>query len=512
MAKIVLDRIQSGYLSTLQWNNNNQTVEDHLNEQVLYRNNPAGEPNQMLNLLDMNSNDIINANGVFAKDIIIDGISLGGSVQLAQDWAVLLNTLVDNIDYSSKEWAIGTTVPSGSSKDWATFPEDSPVNPGGEFSAFHWASKAADVFADASAAEDVVLVDGQLIVDFNDFNITGSGIYVLGDNVDRGRLTAPDDYAITGPKQVTLNNSYPTGTIIKAAIANTGETGAADIAIANAGYAEEWANLPEDVFVSSDAGGDQIDDFSSLHWSKKAEIFANIAGGSATEDITLTDGQLIVTFNDFSQNGAALYVIGDNVDSGRLTSPLDYVVDSPSQITLANSYPLGTILKSAVSETAETGAIEDANLRVGWAQEWANKAENSLVSAPAGGDLVDDFSALHWSRKAEDFKDAAEAIAGDLASQQLTYVVKTANFSPVNGQALAVDTTLNVVTITLPIAPVPGDTIRIVDYAGTFNTFNCTVARNGENIMGLAEDMNLDLNFSSSDFKFVDSTRGWIIV
>lgn len=37
---------------------------------------------------------------------------------------------------------------------------------------------------------------------------------------------------------------------------------------------------------------------------------------------------------------------------------------------------------------------------VGWATEWANKAEDSLISTDAGGDGVDDYSALHHAAKA----------------------------------------------------------------------------------------------------------------
>lgn len=40
-------------------------------------------------------------------------------------------------------------------------------------------------------------------------------------------------------------------------------------------------------------------------------------------------------------------------------------------------------------------------LDVTYAAEWANKAEDSLVSAAAGGDEVGDYSALHWAKKAE---------------------------------------------------------------------------------------------------------------
>ncbi len=57
---------------------------------------------------------------------------------------------------------------------------------------------------------------------------------------------------------------------------------------------------------------------------------------------------------------------------------------------------------SAAASSASAAATSETNsgLNVGYAEEWANKAEDSLVSAAAGGDLVDDFSALHWANKA----------------------------------------------------------------------------------------------------------------
>jgi hypothetical protein len=54
------------------------------------------------------------------------------------------------------------------------------------------------------------------------------------------------------------------------------------------------------------------------------------------------------------------------------------------------------------------GTVSAANY-VTYAEEWASKAEDSLVSVAAGGNGIDEYSALHWSRKAEDYKDTAEA-------------------------------------------------------------------------------------------------------
>lgn len=48
----------------------------------------------------------------------------------------------------------------------------------------------------------------------------------------------------------------------------------ANLATDRAGYAEEWANLPFETLISAAAGGDQVDDYSALHWSVVAAAFA----------------------------------------------------------------------------------------------------------------------------------------------------------------------------------------------------------------------------------------------
>jgi hypothetical protein len=50
-----------------------------------------------------------------------------------------------------------------------------------------------------------------------------------------------------------------------------------------------------------------------------------------------------------------------------------------------------------------SGFADEAETTVGYSAEWANKAEDSLVSVAAGGDGVDDYSAKHWSNKAQGY-------------------------------------------------------------------------------------------------------------
>ena len=60
MAKITLTDLTSGYKAIAPINANNNRIESHLNDLVLYRDNPGGEDNYMLNDLDMNSYRILN--------------------------------------------------------------------------------------------------------------------------------------------------------------------------------------------------------------------------------------------------------------------------------------------------------------------------------------------------------------------------------------------------------------------------------------------------------------------
>lgn len=60
-------------------NNNFSSLATELNDKVLYRNNPSGEANQMMNSLDMNGNDVLNIG-----DINVQGISVGGIDLIAE--------------------------------------------------------------------------------------------------------------------------------------------------------------------------------------------------------------------------------------------------------------------------------------------------------------------------------------------------------------------------------------------------------------------------------------------
>jgi len=89
--------------------------------------------------------------------------------------------------------------------------------------------------------------------------------------------------------------------------------------------------------------------------------------------------------------------------------------------------------------------------------------------------------------------------------------VKTSAFTAVAGEGYFVNTTSAAITATLPSSPTQGDEVSIIDYAGTFDSNNLTVARNGENIQGSAADLTVATERAGFTLVYVDSTQGWLL-
>jgi hypothetical protein len=87
--------------------------------------------------------------------------------------------------------------------------------------------------------------------------------------------------------------------------------------------------------------------------------------------------------------------------------------------------------------------------------------------------------------------------------------VKTTGFTAVSGVGYFVDTTSGAITVTLPASPSAGDVVAVSDYAGTADTNNITIGRNGSNINGAAADLTIEYENSAITLVYVDSTQGW---
>lgn len=113
-----------------------------------------------------------------------------------------------------------------------------------------------------------------------------------------------------------------------------------------------------------------------------------------------------------------------------------------------------------------------------------------FASALAAGDIVDMVAFGVFS----------------IASEALNVQVVSSN---TNALAYRVYVLTASLTLTLPESPSPGQYVRISNASGTTT---CVVARNGSNIMGLAENLTLDAINASLTLMYADATRGWVFI
>ena len=89
--------------------------------------------------------------------------------------------------------------------------------------------------------------------------------------------------------------------------------------------------------------------------------------------------------------------------------------------------------------------------------------------------------------------------------------VKTADFNVSAKEGYFINTTSTTITATLPSSPTLGDFVSFIDYAGTFDTNNLTIARNGKNIQGSATDLTVATERAGLTLVFTDNTQGWLL-
>ena len=105
MAKVTLSDITAGYASASALNTTFNILEDEFNNNVLYRDNPSGEPNQMENNLDMNSFNILNVSNMQVDSVTVNGV----------DIITEMNTIYNNYEALTNRVTVSTDSPSGGS-------------------------------------------------------------------------------------------------------------------------------------------------------------------------------------------------------------------------------------------------------------------------------------------------------------------------------------------------------------------------------------------------------------
>jgi hypothetical protein len=88
---------------------------------------------------------------------------------------------------------------------------------------------------------------------------------------------------------------------------------------------------------------------------------------------------------------------------------------------------------------------------------------------------------------------------------------RTANYTAIPGDRINANTSGGAFTITLPASPAAYAEITLADHAGTWETNNLTVARNGQNINGGTLNLTCDVAGKQILLRYEGATIGWRI-
>lgn len=99
----------------------------------------------------------------------------------------------------------------------------------------------------------------------------------------------------------------------------------------------------------------------------------------------------------------------------------------------------------------------------------------------------------------------------DLSKSAEIWSTRTADFNAATGLSYFVDSSSGNVTVTLPASPSIGDYVQFTHLDGDVSVLGekFIIDRNGEMIMGVADDLEVDKNFLSFKMVYAGATYGW---
>jgi hypothetical protein len=242
---------------------------------------------------------------------------------------------------------------------------------------------------------------------------------------------------------------------------------------------------------------------------------------------SITAGRQGATVNEFSTDGT----FTDNSDSAVPTERATKTyVDNAITVALggATTLKVGTSPNISQVEVVGSGAITDTiDFDINGTE--VAKISNTVFSYKPGGSLVFEAASQYVKIPAGNtasrpgspsagylrYNTDNAAFEGYDGSQWSgigggnPWTTKSTTYTAVNNDRLFVDTSGGAFTITLPATPAVGDNVRFMDLAGTFGTNNLTVARNGSNIFGVADNLVVTNNDAAFQLIYTGATHGW---
>ena len=316
--------------------------------------------------------------------------------------------------------------------------------------------------------------------------IATSTIKMTGALTGASGLSVPDD--ITGMKYLVLNATTGSQDVTFKTAGGTGVTWSSTDArllwhdgtnIVDSGFGTVTASSTTtftNKTLTSPKIGTQILDTGGN------ELIKITATGSAVNEITLA--------NAATDNDPRITLSGDSTNIGLEVLPkgtgalvVQGNADQAGELRMYNDTDASTYFASF-----KPGTLTE-NTAYTLPTEFATTSGDVMASTDAG--------VLSWT-----------TITGG-ASWQAVITADPAN--AVIGEGYFCNTTAGAFSVTLPTSAAIGDEISFIDYAGTFDTNNLTIARNSHNIQGAGSDLTVSIERAAFTLVYVDATQGWLL-
>jgi hypothetical protein len=233
----------------------------------------------------------------------------------------------------------------------------------------------------------------------------------------------------------------------------------------------------------------------------------DLAGLNELQLGSITAGKQGATINEFSTDGT----FADNSDE---SVPTEKAVKTyvDAQVSESGTIQVGSSPNVSKVEVVGTGANTDT-IKFDINGNTVSKIGEEYLSVPSGTTAQRPSSPTSGMFRYNTTTNSLEVYgsASWEPAGSLRWSIVNADDIIEKSEGFMVDSSSNTVQVTLPASAAIGDSIRIADIAGSFQTNNCTVARNGHNIMGLAQNLTLDKQYTSIGLLYTNATYGWIL-
>lgn len=218
------------------------------------------------------------------------------------------------------------------------------------------------------------------------------------------------------------------------------------------------------------------------------------ASTNSSDYATAAQGALAASALQSETSHADVVLDGDFTSAGLMTSDGSgtYSITAAADFATAAQ---GTKADSAVQPAAISAMVETTD-----SIDVLSDVDTSTAAPTSGQVLV--WNGTNWA-------------PGTAASAGLDFdsAIKTASFTAVVNKGYFVDTSSNVLTVTLPSSPSVGEEVHVIDSSNSAATNNITIGRGGNPIASSATDLTVAINGAA--FRLIysgSSTFGWVLM